>query len=238
MNHPIHSKYLHTYARYYDDGFFIWNGPEDSLTNFLSYINSIDKHIQTTSSYGKTTIYLDIQITLTEHNILLTRTHRKSTATDTYLDYRSSHPKHLKSNLPMSILFRSLIICNTQSAFKLESKQIYQRFKSSNYPSSVLNEAISKTMAKYNLPPEENQFLYAQSRRIAIKNIGKSTPILENNNSIYLPITHWPFIPYTKHFNNTSWTNKLNTCKIKNLHPTVSYKQPPNLLRLLTSALT
>ena len=68
MNHPINSKYLNTYARYYDDGFFIRNGPEDSLTIFLSYINSIDKHIQTTSSYGKTTINLDIQITLTEHN--------------------------------------------------------------------------------------------------------------------------------------------------------------------------
>ncbi len=35
---------------------------------------------------------------LTEHNIILTRTHRKTTSTETYLDYRSSHPKHLKHN--------------------------------------------------------------------------------------------------------------------------------------------
>ena len=114
MNPPIHKKHLQTYLRYFVDGFIIWNGTEAQLISFLSFINSIDKHIKTTSVNGKSAVYLDTNISIDPHNTIRTRTNRKSTSTESYLDYTSAHPKLLKDNLPMSILFRAFITCNTQ----------------------------------------------------------------------------------------------------------------------------
>ena len=84
MNHPVHSKHLHTYLRYYDDAFIIWNGTEKQLTDYLSFINNIDTHIKTTSSFGKTAIYLDVNIAIDTHNTISTQTNRKATATDDF----------------------------------------------------------------------------------------------------------------------------------------------------------
>jgi hypothetical protein len=242
MNHHIHKIHLQLYLRYFDDGFIIWNGTETQLISFLAFINSIDKHIKTTSCYGKSAVYLDTNISIDSHNTIRTRTNRKSTATDSYLDYTSAHPKHLKDNLQTSILFRSFIICNTQYQYKLEQQQILQRFKNSNYTKRTLEEAVKKTSTKYNIPSTDNQQQYSQSRREAIMNIGtknhKNHDQESNQRKIYLPVTYWPRLPYNKQFNKTTWPQKLNNCKIKNLLPTISYKQPPNLLRLLTNTKT
>jgi hypothetical protein len=238
LNNPAFNKHIHTYARYHDDGFTIWNGPLLVLQQWLQYINTIDPDIKTTSQHGKQITYLDIDMTITEHNILLTRTHRKSTATDTYLDYRSAHPKHLKINLPMSILFRSFIISNTQATFTLEKQQIITRFKQSNYPTKVLDAAVKKMLSKYKIPETPNQQAYIQSRKTALSNIGKKPNNQQQNNNIFLPITHWPYLPYKQHLNKESWTTKLNHCKIKHHNPIVSYKQPNNLLKLLTNSNT
>ena len=232
-----YNQYINTYARYFDDGFLIWNGPEQQLINFISFMNTIDKNIQITATYGKTLVYLDIDLKLTDHNILLTRTYRKSTASETYLDYRSSHPKHLKDNLPISIFTRSFIICNTQTSFNTEKDKIIQRFKNSHFPGKVITTALNKTIAKHNIPTTNNQPLYIQSRLKALENIGKRPDFTEttSQSDIYLPITHWPHKPIKQNFNKQTWSRKLNNCRIKFKKPTVSFKQPPNLLRLLTT---
>ena len=93
------------YQRYLDDGFLIWIGTQEELTSFITQTNNIDRNIQIIANYGKQVTYLDIELTLTTNIIILTRTHRKPTAAQTYLDYKSSHPKHIKNNLPSSIYF-------------------------------------------------------------------------------------------------------------------------------------
>jgi len=139
----------------------------------------------------------------------------------------------------MSILFRSFIICNTQYAYKMEQQEILQRFRNSHYTQRALAEANNKTTTKYNIPTSDNQLQYAQSRRIALNNIGtKHKPNSAEKQKIFLPMTHWPNLPYHTHINKTNWPLKLNQCKVKGLQPTISYKQPANLLRLLTNAST
>ena len=231
------NKYIHTYTRYFDDGFVIWNGPLEQLINFQTYLNTIDQHIHTTSNFGKSITYLDIDMKITEHNIILTRTHHKITSTETYLDYRSSHPKHIKNNLPISILTRSFIICNTLSTFNIEKERIKIRFKNSHYPTKVIHQAINKTISKYNIPTTDNQPAYINSRRIALQSIGNKQQH-NDNSKIHLPITYWPYIPISEYFKKPTWTTKLNNCRIKFKKPIVSFKQPPNILRLLTKATT
>mgnify|MGYP003335416267 CR=1 FL=1 len=237
LNHPKFSPFIYTYARYHDDGFTIWNGPLQELQEFLQYINTIDPDIKTTAQYGKQVNYLDLDIAITNHNILLTRTHRKATATDTYLDYRSAHPRHLKANLPMSILFRSFIICNTQASFQLEKTQILTRFKHSNYPARVLQDTLNKVLNKYKIPTTNNQPAYADARRKALANIGQSKQQTQQmRDNIFMPITHWPYTPYKTHINKQTWTSSLTNCRIRYHKPTLSYKQPPNLLRMVTNS--
>jgi hypothetical protein len=230
-----YSQYIHTYTRYFDDGFIIWNGPHLELLKFQQHMNTIDKHIQTTSNYGKSLVYLDIDMKLTEHNIILTRTHRKTTSTETYLDYRSSHPKHLKHNLPISIFTRSFLLCNTQTTFNLEKERIITRFRNSHYPKKVIQEAIEKTTTKHNIPTKNNQPAYIESRRKALQSIGKKEQ-QQDNSRIYLPVTYWPYIPIKDNFTKSTWISKLNNCRIKFKQPIVSFKQPPSILRLLSKA--
>jgi hypothetical protein len=198
-------------------------------------MNTIDKHIQTTSNYGKSLVYLDIDMKLTEHNIILTRTHRKTTSTETYLDYRSSHPKHLKHNLPISIFTRSFLLCNTQTTFNLEKERIITRFRNSHYPKKVIQEAIEKTTTKHNIPTKNNQPAYIESRRKALQSIGIKEQ-QQDNSRIYLPVTYWPYIPIKDNFTKSTWISKLNNCRIKFKQPIVSFKQPPSILRLLSKA--
>jgi hypothetical protein len=229
--HKSYIQNVHLYTRYLDDGFIIWIGPIPELNAFIAFINTIDPNIQITANHGKSITYLDIDLLLTPNNIILTRTHRKPTAPTTYLSYTSSHPQHIKKNLPRSILFRSFIICNTQPSFTLEMQQIKQRFINSKYPTSIIDQAFAKTISQYGIPTFPNQYQYNIARKEALKNIGIKHD--RATNQIYLPITYNPYINTKQFTNNTAIHTALPSCN-QNFTAITSFKQPNNLLRHLT----
>lgn len=238
INNHAYKNHIHMYMRYHDDGFFIWHGPEETLKQLLTFINTIDPYIKTTHTYGKQLTYLDIEITLTNHNTILTRTHRKATAPETYLKYTSAHPKTLKNNLPFSIFFRSFIIANSQETFNRETKTIIQRFKKSGYSRKTVIASLTKLQAQHNIPTSRNQHAYITARRQALLAVGNKSHTQAQTHRIFMPLTYWPNVPYTHHINKQKWQETLKNCHIKNHHPTIAFKQPPNILRLLTKAST
>jgi hypothetical protein len=231
------TTFAHNYQRYLDDGFLIWIGPTTELDTFITHINTIDKNIQIIAKYGKQVTYLDIDILLTPNNIILTRTHRKDTAAQTYLNYNSAHPQHIKNNLPRSIFFRSFIICNTQSSFTIETQHIKERFHNSKYPLSTINQAFNKTTTQYNIPTTINQYQYNIARKKAISNIGKKPENQSADTKLYLPITYQPHINFKQYTSDTAIHKSLPACN-NNFTAITSFKQPYNLLRHLTKSNT
>ena len=233
MNNTLYQPHILFYTRYYDDGFMIWSGHEQQLTQLLNHMNQIDPHIHITHSRGQQATYLDVDMMLSPHNIIYTRTHRKPTATSTYLNFHSSHPAHLKRNLPYSIFLRSFLIANTQATYTMEKKNIGERFHNSGYTQECIHQQLEKLERHYKIPQHQDQYLYHRARLAALNTIGNNKQAHKNDN-LFLPITYWPGIPTKQIINKQAWQDKLHHTKIKQTQPTISFKQPPSLLRMLT----
>jgi hypothetical protein len=149
--------YLLCYTRYFDDGFFIWTGPNETLQKLLTCINNIDPAIKTTHSTGKSIQFLDIQITIDANNNLLTRPFRKSTASTQFLHYKSNHPNHIKTNLPFSLIYRNFLISSNTATFHSANILTAKLFHNSGYPQAIFTNQLDKFLTKYNIKElEEN----------------------------------------------------------------------------------
>lgn len=206
LNNNTYKENIKFYARYHDDGFIIWHGPLIHLLHFFRYVNTLDTSIKITHQQGKNAVYLDLELKLTTHNSILTRTHRKPTASETYLNFNSSHPHHLKRNLPFSIALRSFLLCNQHSSYHFEKTQIIERFRNSNYSHNTIIHSISKMEAKYKIPQQPDQYAYNQARTQALNAITQPHPheTTDTNNTIYLPL------PYHELINRDNWANSLS----------------------------
>ena len=161
------------YQRYFDDGFLIWSGDEQTLNTFLAHMNSIDQNIKITHQASLNSIeYLDIEIsfnsqlcepcsssstatcasaTCKKTTPFLTRSYRKPIAIDSYLSFKSAHPFHLRANLPHSILFRAFLTSSNLRTYIETKKRIYNFFLKSEYPIRVILRSFTNFEAKHAL---------------------------------------------------------------------------------------
>ena len=90
---------LEHWYRYIEDLFFIWTHGEEILALFLNDLNQYHPNIKFTQESNKEHIsFLDLNVKLSG-NELSTDLHIKSTDRHQYLQYTSSHPKHIKKSV-------------------------------------------------------------------------------------------------------------------------------------------
>ena len=90
---------LEQWYRYIEDLFFIWTHGEEILALFLNDLNHYHPNIKFTHESNKEHIsFLDLNVKLLG-NELSTDLHIKSTDRHQYLQYTSSHPKHIKKSV-------------------------------------------------------------------------------------------------------------------------------------------
>ena len=83
--------------RYVDDTYTIWpKNRQDDAVHFLDFANRFHPSIKFTmeSEINNTLPFLDTKITTTATQFLVT-VHRKPTHSDSYLNYKSQHPKSM-----------------------------------------------------------------------------------------------------------------------------------------------
>ena len=104
--------------RYIDDIFMIWTGGEQSLLEFLQWINQLHDNIKFTWDLSKRTInYLDVQI-INNNGVIETDLYTKPTDKHQYLFHTSCHPKGVKQSLPYAQALRLRRICSTSAALQ------------------------------------------------------------------------------------------------------------------------
>lgn len=272
LEDPQLAGHLKFYQRYFDDGFFVWSGDEGSLHQFLDRMNNIDPHIKIAHQTSVDSIqYLDIEIAINHHrcescsqtgpktcnNIscsstttFLTRSYRKPIATDSYLNFKSAHPYHIRANLPHSILFRAFLTSSDLSTYLRAKQQILDYFINSQYPSRVVNEAFVKFETKHGLTSitlqSDNQIAQQQYHTIRIQLLETTcqfksrdptgTKNATPDSKIYLPISFYPGINYRELFNKAKFTEHLSKTKIASHTPVIAFKKPNSLLKLLSRA--
>ena len=96
------------YLRFTDDIFCIFTTGEQSVEEFVEYMNNAHNSIKFTAEMSKDSLpFLDTRVTVDHtNNSVYTELYTKDTDTQNYLSYDSCHPRHCKSGGPYGEFLR------------------------------------------------------------------------------------------------------------------------------------
>ena len=163
--------------------------------------------------------FLDTAIRL-KNNTLQTLLYKKPTHSQTYLHPNSSHPPHTFASIIFSQVLRYKRICSDEKELNLQLKTLKNAFTALGYKSKTIKNQIIKAMSI-----SREALLEYQT-----KSKSDRTPLV---------LTYHPHLrPINKIVKNLQpLLNKdPHLHQIFSTPPLISYRQPPNLKLLLTSA--
>ena len=137
--------------RYIDDIFFIWTHGREELDKFLEYANR-NRHgmIFETSNESiscEQVPFLDVLVILKD-GILHTDLYTKPTDKFQYLNFKSCHPFHQKSNLPYALALRIRRICSNINDFRKHCITLTQHLRKRGYKLGLIKDGIRKATAR------------------------------------------------------------------------------------------
>ena len=202
------------WARYIDDIFLLWSHGHETLSSFLSSLNSSFSVSFTSSISDSQITFLDIDIHL-QQNKFETSVHIKPTNHEQYLHYNSCHPSHTKRSIPFSLSVRGHRICNNAPSLQSFIDNLYHSLNKRGYPDKLLKNKILSPTTQYIPHPKKS---------------------LQNN--LNLITTFFPGSHKIRHIlrdlypilkNNTTTSSLLPHC------PSVTFKRPANLKDIFKS---
>jgi hypothetical protein len=126
LEHILYEQLLNSYGqelssyvrqnwkRFLHDCFIIWNS-DIPVEIFHTELNSLNDHIRFTVNRSKIEMpFLDVLIRISTNNNIITDIFSKDIDTHMYLNFRSSHSKHIKINIPFNLASRIITITNTE----------------------------------------------------------------------------------------------------------------------------
>ncbi len=134
------------WLRFIDDIFMVWNHGEQSLKEFVEYLNSAHRSIKFTTEYSAVSVnFLDTKVLVEpESRLLYTDLFTKPTDTHDYLHYKSSHPKSCKDSGPYSQLLRVKRICSRNEDCQRHQENILGHYSRRGYPQTILHQNRDK----------------------------------------------------------------------------------------------
>lgn len=145
--HDNPSCQLELYKRFIDDILIIWKGNKESLEEFLTRLNQNDRNITLTWQIDAKQIqFLDLEISI-DNNQLITKTHFKEVARNSYLPITSCHYKPWLFNIPKGQLVRIRRNCTKESDFKIQADLIGKRFIEKGYTSEFISKQIQSVQS-------------------------------------------------------------------------------------------
>ena len=137
------------YCRLNDDIFFICTLPETRFITFIADLNTRHESIKFDFEISKAQMsFLDTVVYIDKNRRIQTTLYRKPTDTSSYLHFRSSHPKHLKENLPYSQDLRLKRICSEETEYHKDCTKMTDNFIKRGYNKSLVTQQIEKANAK------------------------------------------------------------------------------------------
>ena len=144
---------------------------------FLTHLNSVDKHIQFTNDESRpdgSMPFLDILVTSGIDGRLNTTVYRKPTHTDQYMHWDSHHTISSKYSVVGTLHQRAKTICSSKQLLQQEEEHLSKVLMNCKYPTWALNRVQMK-MSK----PAQN------------KNNNKSTTLHTTNQRPYITVPYY-----------------------------------------------
>ena len=209
------------WLRFIDDIFMTWTHGEDTLGEFIIYLNGIHPTIKFTHELSNTHInFLDTTVKVNSHRELYTTLYEKPTDTHLYLHYTSSHHAPSKTKGPYGQFLRLRTICTYDKDFQDNAEKLVAYYTQRGYPEKALRKHYSRA-AKYN---------QAELLEVIPRN-PIDTPVMVTN---YNPCN--PNIKNIIHKNFNIITNSSDCGQLFTNKPIVGFRRLPNLKDMLTKA--
>ena len=210
--------------RYIDDIFFIWTHGREELNKFLKHANN-NRHgmvFETTedSVSFKQVPFLDVLVILKD-GVLSTDLYTKPTDKFQYLNFKSCHPFHQKSNLPYALALRIRRICSNIDDFKQHCTTLTQHLRMRGYKLGLIKDGIRKASA--------------QAREELLQ---PKTDITDHNDRVIFSTTYNPIIPDLKRKLNELQPVLLSSERCKAIFPKpplLAFRRNRNLNDMLVS---
>ena len=210
------------FKRYIDDCFQPWPRSVD-INIFLDLLNDLHPDINFTMEKGVAHTrfsvklnFLDITIILHQDGRIETDIYYKDTNTHDYLDYHSSHPKHVKDNIPFTLAKKIHVFCSDPVTEDNRLEELRQHLLKCNYDPRIIDRGFRNAFLQGPAPPKADKnitFVSTFSPNYDIHHVTKKAQKLLDE------------------CNNDRMQNIFNNSKV-----TLATKQQPNLLRQLTNA--
>ncbi|KAJ8911562.1 hypothetical protein NQ315_007943 [Exocentrus adspersus] len=143
--------------RYVDDVFSVWPHGQDSLTQFLNFLNNIEPTIKFTLELEENNKlpFLDVMVSKNVQEIsnFQTNVYRKKTNTNRYLNFDSNHHLSVKKGIIKSLYDRAKLVSSNLNIFDQEKDHIKNILKENAYPEGF----VEKTLLQIENPPNNNQ---------------------------------------------------------------------------------
>ena len=134
----------HTWWRYIDDIFAIWEHRGESLMTFLDQINLFHPPIKFTAETSTQEVsFLDTTVIL-EGNNIYTDLYTKPTDTHQYLSPASCHPRHCTTSIHYSQVLRCRRICSREEDFEKRTRELRTHLLARGYQTTTMGSQIQR----------------------------------------------------------------------------------------------
>ncbi len=209
------------FKRFLDDCFIIWEKSENELAQFHQELNTLHPKIQFTMEMSRDRLpFLDILV-YKQGEKIETDIFYKQTDTHQYLNFHSCHPKHTKKGVPFNLARR---ICTIVSDATLRNKRLeeLQNFLvKQRYPIELIKNGISRA----------KDITVTELRNIKDRSTENVIPLVITQNPNNPSVTE----TIRGNMNILNGSEKMRNILSQNKF-IISYRQPKNLKKQLTSA--
>lgn len=199
----------------------IWTSSHKDLDEFIENANMLHDHIKFTCDVSQKEVnFLDVKVTLTDEQCIVTDLHTKPTDSHMFLHPSSCHPKHCTRNIPYSQALRLRRICSDDNAFEVRCNELAKQFVGRGYRSGEVKRSIEKA----------SHISRADALSYTTKTRSQRVPLVTSFHPDLPPLQaiikkHWPIIESQSRFK-----------KVFPVPPVLSFKRPPNLKDILVRA--
>ena len=123
------------WKRFIDDFFLIWTHVEESLQQFMEYLNYLHSIIKFPSEHSTESInFLDTTVKLDSNRQIIITQYNKPTDTHLFLHHTSAYPETVTKKGPYGQYLRIRRICTLDSDFKTNSDKLTEYYLQRGYP--------------------------------------------------------------------------------------------------------
>ena len=174
------------YKRFVDDIIIIYDQSKTQDRIILHEINKIDKNLQfkISTEESNTINYLDVTIHRNNNNMDI-RIYRKTTGTDTTIQFSSNHPHQHKIVAFRYYINRMITLPITEKSRKGEWKTILALAKNNGYPIHVINNLKEKLTTKKQKHQRHQQHPIINQHKKKWVTFTYFSPIIKCNNNMF-----------------------------------------------------